>query len=307
MTTLYIIFIIYFVTPITFALLLDYARGNHFLTEDLRITNRSYQIPAEHILAALICLSLYITIILAGYASLGGRINTLLMAIVFILQCSSTLTLTAITFRATLIYKSSQTTFNVIAGLVTAAILFLSSIYADAHITSTIKIISSELPAALKSLTLLLFPIMWSFLLTIISTALYLVSAVLIFISGTLKTSKNLALKNNQLMLSKDNIRVSKYEDKEMIYIAMFVGLAFTTLSIIKATELVVKSDEFTIVTNKLIVFSSFHFSKIDCLPDIKEPNRLALISNDRIVIATPDEKSGYTFRIEKCGITAAQ
>ena len=92
-----------------------------------------------------------------------------------------------------------------------------------------------------------------------------------------------------------------------MIYIAMFVGLAFTTLSIIKATELVVKSDEFTIVTNKLIVFSSFHFSKIDCLPDIKEPNRLALISNDRIVIATPDEKSGYTFRIEKCGITAAQ
>ncbi|WNF48425.1 hypothetical protein RHP75_08435 [Pseudomonas sp. SG20056] len=307
MTTLYILFVTYFVSPITLALALGYARENHYLTTDLRITNRTYQTPATHILAVLICLSLYITFILAGYSLSGGKISTSLITVVFIMQCGSTLALTAIIFRATSIYKSSPTSFNIIAGLITAAILFISNIYADAHITSTIKIISSELPAAQKALTLMLFPIIWSFLLIIISTGLYLLSAALILLAGTLKTSSRRAIKNNQLMLSKDNIKVSRHEDNEMVYLAMFVGLAFTTVSIIKANELIVKSEKFTIFTNELIVFASFHFSEIDCLPELKKPNRLALISNDRIVVATPDEKAGYTFRVEKCGINATQ
>lgn len=307
MITLYILFVTYFLLPVALALALGYARKNHFLTDDLRLTNRAYETPIKHIYSTLIWLSIFLVLIFAIYKFLGGDLSASLLAATLILQCGSTLTLTAITFKATSIYKSSPTTFNIIAGLVTAGVVFLSSIYADAHISSTIKIISAELPAAQKALTIALFIIWGAVLLTMIFSVLYLISAVFVFIAGVLKTSKIKAAQNKMLMLSKDNIRTSNHEDNEMVYLAMFIGLAFTTMSTVTVVQLITKNEKFTPFINELVVFASFHFSAIDCLPEIKEPSRLALISNDRIVVATPNEKEGYTFKVEKCDITAAQ
>lgn len=305
MAIIYILAMLFVALPIAGALLGKAAVKYGYVSHPpySRLTAKSKNLGAEACCVAAVLISLTALLVVSGYAlasgekipvSAGGSIMSALVV--------STLALSIITLRATTIYRLSPKVFNVLASSVALLVVLVASIYADAHIAKHLEVKGSELPSALRVLTILLSAYWWTLVFTVISLGLYVIALLLWAGSSLSSTDRRLLELSFAMYGSGPAPQVkNKRSGKEFVYFTLFVGLAFTSLIPINALASFEKEKRLIRLANELIVFSVFHLKEHDCFPDAAEGTVFALIDAGRVSAATPDEKLGYTFQLRNC------
>ena len=305
MAITYILAVLFVALPAAGALLGKAAIKYGFVSHPpySRLTAKSKSLGAEAYCVAAVLISLVALLLVAGYTLVSGeKIPVAVGAPIMSALVISTLALSIITLRATIIYRLSPKVFNVLASSVALLVVLVASIYADAHIAKNLEVKGSELPAALRVLTILLSAYWWTIVFTVISLGLY-ITALLLWAGSSLTTTDRRLLELSLVMYGSGPVLQAKKKrsGKEFVYLTLFVGLAFTSLIPINALASFEKEKRLTRLANELIVFSVFHLKENDCFPDAAEGTVFALIDADRVSAATPDEKLGYTFQTRNC------
>ncbi|WP_131192672.1 hypothetical protein [Phytopseudomonas daroniae] len=249
-------------------------------------------------------LTIAVLLLLACYKFAGGTVSGWLGWIVLFSVTASTLTLSVITFRATQIYQLSPTTFNVVGSLVTVLLVFIASIYSDAHLAQSIGITGAELPAAQRAVTIMLSLVVWAVVFTVVALILYLITALVWMVHSA--SSADARQKRLSFLMFGGGQR-HETKNKEGIYLTLFIGLAFTALIPLNAVQQVAKEKRLERWANNLTVFASFHLGEHPCFPEVQAGTRLGLIDSERVIAATPDTQLGYTYELRRCQTTAVQ
>lgn len=305
MAIIYILAVLFVALPAAGALLGKAAIKYGFVSHPpySRLTAKSKNLGAEAYCVAAVLISLAALLVVAGYTLASGeKIPVAVGAPIMSAIVVSTLALSIITLRATIIYRLSPKGFNVLASSVALLVVLVASIYADAHIAKYLEVKGSELPAALRVLTLLLSAYWWTLVFTVISLGLYII-ALLLWAGSSLTSTDRRLLELSFVMYGSGSVPQvkKKRSGKEFVYFTLFVGPAFTSLIPINALASFEKEKRLTRLANELIVFSVFHLKEHDCFSDAAEGAVFALIDAERVSAATPDEKLGYTFQLRNC------
>ncbi|WP_156152672.1 MULTISPECIES: hypothetical protein [Pseudomonas] len=311
MATIYVLIMLFVALPAACALLGKAAVKYGYVSHPpySRLTTKTKKLSAEAYCVAAVLMSLTALLVVAGYTlasgekipvAAGGPIMSALVA--------STLALSIITLRATIIYRLSPKVFNVLASSVALLVVLVASIYADAHIAQYLEVKGSELPSALRVLTILLSAYWWTLVFTVISLGLYVI-ALLLWAGSALSSTDRRLLELSFVMYGSGPAPQAnkKRNGKEFIYFTLFVGLAFTSLIPINALASFEKEKRLIRLANELIVFSVFHLKEHDCFADSAEGTVFAFVDADRVSAATPDEKLGYTFELRNCAAEKPQ
>lgn len=274
-----------------------------------RLTAKAKNLGAEAYCVAAVLFSLMVLLVLAGYnVASGDKIPMTVGAPVMSALIVSTLALAVMTLRAAVIYSSSPKVFNVLASSLALLLALVASIYADAHITQFLDLPGTELPSALRILTIMLSGYWGTLVFTVISLCLYFITVVLW--AGASPTSTDRRLRELSFVMYGNGPAPKvkqKRQGKAFTYFTLLLGLAFTSLIPINALASFEREKRLIRLANELIVFAVFHLDKHDCFPEAAEGTVFALIDAGRVSAATPDERLGYTFQLRSCAAAASQ
>lgn len=215
-----------------------------------------------------------------------------------------TLVLCVAAFRATDIYQLSPTTFKIVGSLITVVLVFIASVYADAHLATSVGIAGNELPAAQRAVTVMVSLVGWTMVFTYGALILYAISAFMWM--GHASSSADAKQEQLDFLMLGNTKRVRK-DRKEGIYLTLFIGLAFTALTPLNAVQEAAKDKRLDRWANYLTVFASFHLKEHACFPNAPEGARFGLVDADRVIAATPDTRLGYTYELKRCEQPAAK
>lgn len=199
-----------------------------------------------------------------------------------------TIALTFFFFNLEERYKRFGPTLKYLGTFTTIIFTLLASSIFDADIVSNTHVIPGELPAAQRILTFVGTIYLWAYALFWISIALY---PILFFYLISKIGDKN-----------EPSPTISKFANRDsFIVMAVLIGLSFSLVIYMNAfVELSQDLSKHRI--KELIVLSSFHLKPEECaIYEKPDAARVALIKEDKAILAIPDENFTYKFTTVTC------
>lgn len=228
----------------------------------------------------------------------GGSIRKDVVHVLFIVICFGSSILSIRHFKLVEKFKIHAWWMTILTALATVGLGLVASAYADSFIINLTRIDAAQLPVAQKSLSMLILVSLWAFIATFIVSLTVVITSIVIALTtptfiGTIK--KNY-LTVRQWKHYKPGL---SYHRRTRMLFAVFVGSVYTVVIAWNSWEYILKdADDYL---QETIIFASFHLHPRDCaIPGRPEKARAALISENRVVVATP-EKKGYTFETLPC------
>ncbi|WP_349969557.1 hypothetical protein [Pseudomonas caspiana] len=182
-------------------------------------------------------------------------------------------------YNVTTKYARFSSVLNISAGLATACFAIFTAPLVDSSITDLTGVNADKFPAAQKTLNLVAVIYCWSLIGMIVTMFVFL------FIGF------------HTLFKTTSNTRAST------LSVVALVGIAYTFVIYLNAFSELSRD-----LSNKrikvLLVYSSFHVSPDKCgLVNQPANSKVALLDDDKAVIALPDPTQTYTFKRVTCSV----
>jgi hypothetical protein len=228
----------------------------------------------------------------------GGPVSQTVMVVVFGLVCLSSTGLSVRQFGLVQRFKAHVGWMTALTALGTLGLAIRSNAYADSYILNATRIDPAQFPVAQKALTTILLIGSWAYIGTLIISLS--VSVIYVVIAAVRPTFTARVRRDPLNSLNWRNHALGVKDRRELFRLFVVAGGAFTTVFIAldSWTYVLKHSDD---VLQESLVFASFHLHPKDCgIPGRGRENWVALISDNRAVLATP-AKRGYTFETVRC------
>ncbi|MCT8946766.1 hypothetical protein [Pseudomonas iridis] len=300
-------------TYLMFALVLECVRRS--MSGPLFIRTRLKHLPwklnysfawwrADEYFAAWTVASFVMLVVLTFWIVMGSVIDRRFgWALLVMLWLSSTI-LSVRHFQLVRKFKANAWWLTLLTALITLVYGLIASAYADSFIVNYTRIDATQFPVAQKTLGMLVLMFLWIYSVTLsINVA---VTFGYMFMSE-LTPNANTSLTRQSLKGQFGNkYKAGRHERRRttMRWI-VWSGLLFTFVSISAAWGFFIAHAREGI--QETLVFASFHLHPRDCsIPGSPQGARAALISDGRVVVATPASK-GYVFETFKCDMQSTE
>lgn len=232
-------------------------------------------------------------------SSLGTKIEKTLPQIIFILTCTSSTLLAFKNLKLDKLYKKHSSTFKLTATFITIMLTLKSSAEADATLIHFTNIDPGQFPTAQKIMTFTGLILNWLILAIYAFLAIYAGYFIAIIYSDNKATKTKRNRSYSQLCT---NFEKSYSRERNLGYITV-VGLCFT-IAIISSALGGLRPNLINGILKELFVYASFHLEPDSCEITAALPgSKVALISDKRAVLASPDKELTYIFTTEECKI----
>lgn len=228
----------------------------------------------------------------------GGSVRKEIVLPILIVICFGSSVLSIRHFKLVEKFKTHAWWMTVLTTLATVGLGLVANAYADSYIINLTRVDAAQLPVAQKSLTILILVSLWVFIATFIVSLAVVITFIVIALTsptfiGTIKKNYLSAQKWKQY---KPGL---SYRHRTNILLVAFIGSIYTVVIAWNSLEYILRdADDYL---HETIIFASFHLHPRDCaVPGRPEEARAALISEKRVVVATPS-KRGYTFETLPC------
>ncbi|WP_324710617.1 hypothetical protein [Pseudomonas citronellolis] len=280
MPTLYVIAILFFVTPAILGHCARSAESLGFFTSDGKLDVRVK--TSEAALSVTILCSIYFFFALAGYKAVAGQASIALLITDVSLLIISSIALSALVFRAFWIYQKASFLINLVITILTLWITWFAGSIAIGYVSQTTNLSASEFPSAVGGLTLLYAPVLWGLIMSLVSLPLYLISGAVI-VSKSGKKEKGVA-----------------HSYSSLIWMSLFFGLAFSFTVSVNVFSRLSTTTLFKNFETWILVTSGYPLSKHTCVEKKSPEDSFVILSTGEIGTAIYDGKS-YTYGKVKC------
>lgn len=234
---------------------------------------------ASEYLAALTAFNILLLVYVACFIKLGFDLPKYYRWLLLAWTCLCTLALISMYYNVTTKYARFSSVLNISAGLATACFAIFTAPLVDSSITDLTGVNADKFPAAQKTLNLVAVIYCWSLIGMIVTMFVFL------FIGF------------HTLFKTTSNTRAST------LSVVALVGIAYTLVIYLNAFSELSRD-----LSNKrikvLLVYSSFHVSPDKCgLVNQPANSKVALLDDDKAVIALPDPAQTYTFKRVTCSV----
>ncbi|HDQ4761138.1 TPA: hypothetical protein P9H26_005259 [Pseudomonas aeruginosa] len=280
MPTLYVIAILFFVTPAILGHCARSAESLGFFTSDGKLDERVK--TSEAALSVAILSSIYFFFTLAGYKAVAGQASIALLITDVSLLIISSIALSALVFRAFWIYQKASFLINLVITILTLWITWFAGSIAIGYVSQTTNLSASEFPSAVGGLTLLYAPVLWGLIISLVSLPLYLISGAVV-VSKSGKKEKGVA-----------------HSYSSLIWMSLLLGLAFSFTVSVSVFSRLSTTTIFKNFETWILVTSGYPLSKHTCVEKKSPEDSFVILSTGEIGTAIYDGKS-YTYGKVKC------
>ncbi|MBD9513314.1 hypothetical protein [Pseudomonas sp. PDM22] len=280
MPTLYILAALFFITPAVLAICARLAESNGFITPDGKLDQRVK--TKEVFLSAGIIASLYCLFLLTGYGRLAGIIPPSLIIANIATLIVSSISLSALVFRAFWIYQKASFLINVAITIITLWITWYAGSLAINYVSKNTQLSASEFPSAVGGLTLLYAPVLWSLLASLVSLPLYVISGAVVVFQSNKKEA---------------GVEQSK---SSLTWISLFLGLAFSFTISVEVLARLSTTTPFKNLETWILVTSGYPLSEHKCTTKKSPKDSFVILSTGEIGTAIYDGRS-YSYGKVKC------
>ncbi|RVD75452.1 hypothetical protein [Pseudomonas koreensis] len=235
-------------------------------------------------------------IVFALLTMIGFTFSKIVPQTLFILVSGSTLAFAFFHYRLHKFYSAHATVCNFILALATIFITLIANSIADSFITEFTHVEAGQFSSAQKTFTILGIIGIWLYI------GMYL--SIPIYILVTLNMLYNIISTERKQPAYVNSYTITKKPKKQVFNrsFILILGISYTVIIYLGVIGSIASSAENRL--KKILVFSSFHLSPEACSIVTYIPlTKIALISDKKTVIATPDRELGYTFKTEDCKI----
>jgi len=283
MPALYLIIILFFVSPAVFGYVARSIEKNGLLTDTGKFDERLKTKEVALSIATLI--SLYIFFALTGYKHLSNStpIEIIIPTISAIILFSVSLSI--VVFKALWIYKRFSLAINASLTIATLWITWYSGSIAIGFVSETTNLSASEMPSAVTGLTLLYTIVLWGLLISFACLFLYTIAGVFFVASS-----------------AKKNDKVEK-KIKLLTYTALFTGLAITSIISLDIVGNLSRAHWFKDIEMVILTTSGYPLTSHKCFKKNSPEDRFVILSSGKIGVASYKEGK-YEFSEAECQST---
>jgi hypothetical protein len=247
-------------------------------------------------IALIVTASTATLIVLALLIMIGFTFPKIVPQTLFTLISGSTLAFAFFHYRLHKFYSAHAVACNFIVAFATIFITLIANSIADSFITEFTHIEAGQFSSAQKTFTILGIIGIWLYIGMYLSIPIYVFVA-LNMIYNIISTEKKQPAYVNSYTKTK--------KPKNQVFNRSFIlilGVSYTVIIYLGVIGSIASSAEIRL--KKILVFSSFHLPPEACSIATYIPlTKIALISDKKTVIATPDRELGYTFKTDECKI----
>lgn len=262
----------------------------------LRLNYSFYDWTHIDYLALTITACVALLFIIALLQTLGRHFGTILPELLFAAICITTLIYSTSYYNLPKWYQRYSGTFKVVAALATVVFTLIATPMADATILSYTHIDAAQFPAAQKMLTFIGVVGIWGYVAMCASLPAYILAF--------LHLAKPIYLERKD-MRSRSYIYSCTAPRKHHLRnlnlaLASLLGVSFTVTFLLNELS-AVRAESIDENLKRILVFASFHLPAQACGIQNSSTSLVALINDNRAVVATPDRENTFLFNTEKC------
>lgn len=294
----YLLAVLYIYIPIIWGMLSNHAQRNGYTN----ISTVKYAFKLTKILErderTIYLLSVLFTFFMpiSIYGKLTENRNDFIISTAVALLLTATV-LAAVSFFTSptvrTAYKKYTLLLNSSLVILVAVNYSIATSYAESTIINLTGVRAGELPTALSWLSIIMVPLAWLITLATFFLAIY---AVALFGAG-IKSGRRTPLSSP---LNQVYIKSRATAEHTKLYTISFCG-AILALNPIILVGILLKTDWAETKIREQLVSASFHVKPPACGLDKVEGAAIALLEEDKAIIAIPDQKFGYKFGLIQC------
>lgn len=289
MSTIYILFMIFFTTPALAATAFRIAAANSYIHENGEL-NLSSEVNKSHLfLSIVIIICLYLILTLLGYNFLDNTSDVTITTFPFAILTIASIALFISVFRALQFYKRAELFFNIATAYITLWVTWYAGSLAGQLVSESTGISASEFPSAVLGFTLLLAPVLWAVVAALVFLACYLITGLAIMGTPALKD------------LPQDSIHRKNLKFKYFIFLSLLLGLAFTPSITLKLAETALKSEWTESRLSEILIFSGYPLKKHKCVTGKSDNDRFSILTSQKIAVAEYISEYEYKFFTVEC------